>query len=80
MKKIGKKAAVVIDGSPVSFEDILAVAKDGVPVVISHAKAFVKRMERTQKALMDAMQKGVAVYGVNTGYGKIGRASCRERV
>ncbi len=76
MKKIGKKAAVVIDGSPVSFEDILAVAKDGVPVVISHAKAFVKRMERTQKALMDAMQKGVAVYGVNTGYGK----SCGNRI
>ncbi len=66
IKKIGRKAAVVIDGSHVSFEDILAVAKDGMPVVISTSKEFVKRMDRTQKALMDAMQNGVAVYGVNT--------------
>ena len=76
MKQIGKKAAVVIDGGPVSFEDILAVAKDGVPVAISTSAAFVKRMGRTQKALMDALQKGVAVYGVNTGYGK----SCGNRI
>ena len=76
MKKNGGKAAVVIDGSYISFEDILAVAKDGIPVSISKSKAFVKRMAQTQTALMDAMQKGVAVYGVNTGYGK----SCGNRI
>ncbi|MCK7508107.1 MAG: aromatic amino acid ammonia-lyase [Desulfobacterales bacterium] len=67
---------MVIDGSYISFEDILAVAKDGIPVSISKSKAFVKRMAQTQTALMDAMQKGVAVYGVNTGYGK----SCGNRI
>ncbi len=76
MKKNERKAALVIDGSYVSFEDILAVAKDGMPVSISTSKAFVKLMGQTQKALMDALQKGVAIYGVNTGYGK----SCGNRI
>jgi len=75
-KKNDRKAAVVIDGGYVSFENILAVAKDGISVSISPSKAFARRMGRTQKALMDAMQKGVAVYGVNTGYGK----SCGNRI
>ncbi|RPH86298.1 MAG: aromatic amino acid lyase [Deltaproteobacteria bacterium] len=76
MKKNGGKAAVVIDGSYISFEAILAVAKDGIPVSISKSKAFVQRMAQSQTALTDAMQKGVAVYGVNTGYGK----SCGNRI
>jgi len=76
MKASDRKAAVVIDGSYVSLEAILAVAKDGLPVSISASRAFVKRMGCTRKALMDAMQKGVAVYGVNTGYGK----SCGNRI
>jgi len=76
MKKIGRKAALVIDGGHVSLEEIIAVARDGMPVVISKSKEFVKRMGQTQKALMDGMRKGVAIYGVNTGYGK----SCGNRI
>ena len=76
MKKIGNKAAVIIDGGNVSLDDIIAVARDGVSVQISKAGSFIKRMERTQKILMDSLQNGVAVYGVNTGYGK----SCGKRI
>ena len=76
MKKIGKGAAVVIDGDRVSFDDMIAVARDGAQVSISKSKRFVRRMELTQKMLMDSMKKGVAVYGVNTGYGK----SCGSRI
>lgn len=76
MEKIGNKAAVVIDGGNVSLEDIIAVARDGVSVRISKTGRFVKKMERTQKILMASMQKGIAVYGVNTGYGK----SCGKRI
>jgi histidine ammonia-lyase len=76
MKKIGGKTALIIDGSYVSFEEMIAVAKDGLPVSISQSPAFVKRMAVTEKALMVSMQKGIAVYGVNTGYGK----SCGNRI
>lgn len=76
MKKIGGKAALVIDGGPVRFEEIIAVAKDGLPVVIGKSPAFVRRMAATQKRLTESMEKGVAIYGVNTGYGK----SCGNRI
>ena len=76
MKKDKNKAAVVIDGSNVSFNDIIAVARYGVPVQISKDSRFVKKMEKTQKMLMESMRKGIPVYGVNTGYGK----SCGKRM
>jgi len=76
MKKMGKKNALVIDGGHVSFAEMIAVAKDGLPVAISASPAFLKRMAKTEKALQAALQKGVAVYGVNTGYGK----SCGNRI
>ena len=76
MKKNRSKAAVIIDGSNVSFDDIIAVARYGEPVQISKAGKFVKMMEKTQKMLMESMRKGVPVYGVTTGYGK----SCGKRM
>jgi histidine ammonia-lyase len=76
MKKNGRKTALVIDGGHVNFEDMIAVAKDGLPVSISKSPAFVRRMAVTQKMLMASMQKGDAIYGVNTGYGK----SCGNRI
>ncbi len=76
MKKIGKEASIVIDGGHVSIDDIIAVAKDGMSVEISKNSRFLKRMESTQKMLMEAMRKGIAVYGVTTGYGR----SCGRRM
>ncbi|NLN40133.1 MAG: aromatic amino acid lyase [Smithella sp.] len=76
MKTAGKRAALLIDGGPVRYEDIVAVAKDGLPVAVSKSPGFLKKMARTEKALMKSIQQGVAVYGVNTGYGK----SCGNRI
>ena len=67
---------MVIDGRPVGFDDMVAVAVDGKPVIVGKSKAFVARMVKTQNALARAMKNGVAVYGVNTGYGK----SCGNRI
>jgi histidine ammonia-lyase len=76
MKRNKNKAAVVIDGSNVSFDDIIAVARYGIPVQISKSNKFTNMMGKTQKILMDAMRKGIPVYGVTTGYGK----SCGKRM
>lgn len=76
MKTVRKRAVLIIDGGPVCFEDIIAVAKDGLPVAISGSPGFIKKMAATEKALMTSIRKGVAVYGVNTGYGK----SCGNRI
>ena len=76
MKKIGSKPVVVIDGGNICFDDIIAVARDGVEVRISKDKSFVRRMEKTQQMLMESMRRDIPVYGVNTGYGK----SCGSRM
>ena len=76
MKKIGRQPVVIIDGGNISFNDIIAIARDGVAVKISKNKGFVRRMERTQQMLMESMRQGVPVYGVTTGYGK----SCGSRM
>ncbi len=76
MKKNVNTGAVVIDGGNVSFNDIIAVARYGVPVQISKSAGFVKMMEKTRKMLMDSMRQGIPVYGVTTGYGK----SCGKRM
>ena len=76
MKKNINKNALVIDGSYVGFNDMIAVARYGVPVLISSENKFIRKMEKTQKILMDAMRKGIPVYGVTTGYGK----SCGKRM
>jgi len=76
MKKNSGKAAIVIDGSNVSFNDIISVARYGIPVQISKSANFVKKMGKTQKMLMKSMRGGIPVYGVTTGYGK----SCGKRM
>lgn len=76
MPNNANKNAVVINGGNVSFKDIVAVARYGVPVQISKDIKFVKKMEKTRKILMESMRKGIPVYGVTTGYGK----SCGKRM
>ncbi len=76
MKKIGGQPIVVIDGGNISFDDIIAVARDGVAVRISKKKSFLLRMEKTNQMLMESLHRDVPVYGVNTGYGK----SCGSRM
>jgi histidine ammonia-lyase len=76
MKKIGKKPVVVIDGGSIGFDDIIAVARDGVLVEISKNRNFVRQMKKTQQILMESLRRDIPVYGVNTGYGK----SCGRRM
>jgi len=76
MKKNHNKTSVVIDGSCVSFNDMIAVARYCVPVQISKSAKFIKMMKRTQKGLMESMRQGIPVYGVTTCYGK----SCGKRM
>ncbi|MEW6332747.1 MAG: aromatic amino acid lyase, partial [Thermodesulfobacteriota bacterium] len=72
----GKTDQVVVGDGPVRLSGILAVARGGVPVVVSRSAAFGKRMEASRRLLQAAMEADVPVYGVTTGFGK----SCGNRV
>jgi len=77
MKKKQQQDAVIIDGSNVSFDDIIAVARYGVPMQISKSRKIHKDDgKNTEICSLESMRKGVPVYGVTTGYGK----SCGKRM
>ncbi len=67
---------VVIGEGQVSLDRIIAVAKGTAKVRISKTRQFTGQMRRTQEMLLRAIEDDVAVYGVNTGYGK----SCGKRI
>jgi len=67
---------VVVGQGPVTLEQIRAVAEGRAAVRLSAEESFIKRMERTRAMLSGAIEGDVAVYGVNTGYGK----SCGKRI
>jgi len=68
--------SITIDGTPVSIDDIIAVARGNATVRISSSQSFVSTIERSRILLMNALENGTPVYGVNTGYGK----SCGKRI
>lgn len=75
----GKAAEVTLDGEGLTLDEVVAVARHGVPVRIAPAAA--DRMARSHAwvleaasgAILDARGEPIAVYGVNTGYGSLAR-------
>jgi histidine ammonia-lyase len=62
-------ATVVLDGQSLSLDDVVAVARERVPVELSPAARA--RMGQAN-AIVDAIvESGAAVYGVTTGFGKL---------
>ncbi len=74
--KSGKIHKVTIGDGPVLLPEIIAVARQGMPVVVSKGAAFRKRMEVSRQLLHNAIEADVPVYGVTTGFGK----SCGNRL
>src|SRR5437773_11440341 len=62
-------ASVTLDGRSLAIEDVVAVARRGVPVTIArHALDGVRASRRTVE---DAIARGATMYGVTTGFGKL---------
>lgn len=71
-----KRDIVIVGKGSVSLDRIIAVARGRIRVELSAEREFIDRIERTQSMLAGALENGVPVYGVNTGYGK----SCGKRI
>jgi histidine ammonia-lyase len=71
-----KKNIVIVGQGPVSCGQIAAVARGHAAVKLSTHKAFLARMNRSRSMLQKCLREGVAVYGVNTGFGK----ACGKRM
>ena len=73
---MGKQAVVVVGRGHATLEEIVAVAKGRAAVRVGKDRNFVAKMKRTQAMVRRAIADDVALYGVNTGYGK----SCGKRI
>src|SRR5437762_8303752 len=68
-------ASVTLDGRSLAIEDVVAVARRGVPVTIApRALAAVTASRRTIEA---AAARGDTMYGVTTGFGKLAHVRIR---
>ena len=60
---------IIIDGENLSPENVMAVARDLEEVRLS-GEALLK-VRKSRKALMDLVDSGRKIYGVNTGFGSL---------
>lgn len=60
---------VVLDGSSLTLDQVVAVAREFAPVSISPAAA--RAVERARALVEEAVAGGAVIYGVNTGFGKL---------
>jgi histidine ammonia-lyase len=67
---------ITVGGNDIDLDGIYAVATGSAKVDISSSPEFIKKIERSRTQLTAALEKGVPVYGVTTGFGK----SCSKRL
>lgn len=67
---------VIIGEKPITLREIVAVARENTRVKLSRERSFLERIRRSEAMLYTAINEGVPVYGVSTGYGK----SCGKRL
>ena len=62
-------APLLLDGRPLSLDEIVAVSADARPVAIS--PEALARVACSREVIEDILSTGQTVYGVNTGFGKL---------
>ena len=64
-------APLVLDGAPMGIADVVAVARGSRPVVLAGAAR--ERLAEQRRLILDMVERGVTVYGLNTGLGALKR-------
>lgn len=64
------KAKLLIDGSSLSPSEISQAAKAHTPIEINGHPDFARHMAKSRSVLDHALENGLPVYGVTTGFGK----------
>ena len=67
---------IIVGEGPVTLQQIVAVARGKASVKLSSKRSFQERIRRSETMLHTALNEGIPVYGVSTGYGK----SCGKRL
>jgi histidine ammonia-lyase len=68
VKGIDMMKTVVINGSDLTIEEVVAVARDGAKVELDQNQ--IPKILESRQFVEDAINSGQAIYGINTGFGK----------
>lgn len=60
---------ILLSGLTLTFSDIVAGARNGIPVSFSSDRRVWKKIETSYAHMIDQVKRGVPIYGCNTGYG-----------
>jgi histidine ammonia-lyase len=77
IKTTDAPSSVILDGGPLSPQAIELVARRGAKLALAEsAQSFVRQ---SRSRLLDAMHGASPIYGVNTGFGALGRVRIDQR-
>ena len=68
---------VLVDGSSLTIEQLVSVARNGEKVGLSAAGK--KNIERSRKIVEDKIKAGNVIYGLNTGFGKFSNVAISDK-
>ena len=63
------RVSVVLDGTPLSIDQVAAVAREGTKIDVGDELAA--RMAPARAVVEDAVERGAVVYGITTGFGAL---------
>src|SRR6478736_3084373 len=69
MATLTTSSGIEISSRELTFAEIIAVARGGSKVALSHEPAFRGSIERGRATLEQKLANGEVIYGVNTGFG-----------
>ena len=70
---------VVVSGSGLTLEDVVAVARYGAPAVLTDDAAVLARVASSASFIAWGVKTGEPIYGVNTGFGGMANVAIGER-
>lgn len=70
------KKLVVINGSDLTIEEVVAVARFGAEVKVDESR--IEAIKTSREYVEKALEEGQAIYGINTGFGKFSTVSISE--
>ena len=71
------KKVVKVNGSSLTIEDVVAVARFNAKVELAEGQEEI--ILKSRKFVEDALDAGEAIYGINTGFGKFSTVSISEK-
>lgn len=76
---------ITVSGSQLTIPEILSVARSYPTVNFTTDKKILDAMEKTYQMMIDQVEKGIPIYGCNTGYGErasviVNQGSAEERL